>query len=108
MEKEKHRGLLGELMDLGPGPLTDAGCARIDLEGRYGFARKPAYVRMRMFGHTLDLPRGVTEVTLRVDEAAALIPKAKTVFVVENEITYLAFPTLEGTIVLFGGGYDLT
>jgi hypothetical protein len=32
---------------------------------------------------------------------------AKTVFIVENEITYLAFPEVPNSVVMFGSGYTL-
>jgi hypothetical protein len=32
-------------------------------------------------------------------------PGAKRAYVIENEITYLAFPLPDGAIVIFGGGY---
>jgi hypothetical protein len=40
-----------------------------------------------------------------VDEFTAAPPGITAVYVVENEITYLAFPAVEGAIVIFGRGY---
>ena len=45
---------------------------------------------------------------LRTDELAELAPDVTTAFVVENEVTYLAFPELADSIVVFGSGFALT
>jgi hypothetical protein len=47
----------------------------------------------------------VTEVTLRTDELAHLELSVSTVFVVENEVTFLAFPAVPRAIVVFGSGF---
>jgi hypothetical protein len=96
---ERHRGVLAELLDLQLPP------ERIDtagegFEGRYGFRRKPGYVRFRRFGST-----GFTELAVRADELTAPPPGTTRVYIVENEVTYLAFPLQGGEIVIFGGGY---
>ncbi len=46
-----------------------------------------------------------SELSVRADEFAAPPPGAGRVYVIENEITYLAFPLPVGAIVIFGGGY---
>ena len=45
---------------------------------------------------------------LRTDELAELALDVTTVFVVENEVTYLAFPEVADSIVVFGSGFALT
>lgn len=95
---ERHRGVLAELLDrrLDPGRVDEAAG---DFATRYGFAGKPDYVRFRC-------PfRGLSEATVRVDELAAAPPGVSRVFVVENEITYLAFPLPEKAMVIWGRGY---
>jgi hypothetical protein len=97
----KHRGVLTELLDLQLDP------RRIDphepgFEGRYGFRRKPGYVRFRVAPGTAG---GYTELVARADEFTASPPGVKHAYVVENEITYLAFPLAVDAIVIFGGGY---
>jgi hypothetical protein len=96
---ERHRGVLAELLDLQLAPdRIDAEAA--DFAGRYRFRRKPGYVRLRSssFG-------GFSELSVRADEFAAPPSNASRAYVVENEITYLAFPLPGGAIVIFGGGY---
>jgi hypothetical protein len=99
----KHKGVLTELLDL----QLDAG--RIDLlahdfEGRYGFRRKPGYVRFRAGTGGAG---GYTELTVRADEFTAPPPEITRVYVVENEITYLAFPLAADAMVIFGSGYGV-
>ena len=96
----RHKGVLVELLDLQLDPdRVDPQAA--DFEGRYGFRRKPGYVRFRSPAGQ----DGYTELTVRADEFAAPPPGTSRVYVVENEVTYLAFPLAPDTIVIFGGGY---
>lgn len=96
----RHRGVLAELLSLQLDPSRIDGQAQ-DFESRYGFARKPGYVRLRR----ADGELGFTELTVRADELTAPPPATRRVFVVENEITFLAFPLPPDAIVIFGGGY---
>jgi hypothetical protein len=96
---EHHRGVLGELLDLQLAPhRIDADAT--DFAGRYRFRRKPGYVRFRARGFC-----GFSELSVRAGEFAAPPPGTRWAYVVENEITYLAFPLPSGAIVIFGGGY---
>jgi hypothetical protein len=113
---EAHRAVLAELLDL----VLDPGrvCAEAgSFEERYGFARKPGYVRFRAgswprpglgpgFGPGLGL--GFSEMTVRALEFMAAPPGVRRVFVVENEVTYLAFPVPSDALVIFGGGYAVS
>jgi hypothetical protein len=96
---EQHRGVLTELLDrqLAPNRIDpDAS----DFAARYGFRRKPGYVRFRSDGLS-----GFTELSVRTDEFATPPPGTRRAYVIENEITYLAFPLPAAAIVIFGGGY---
>jgi hypothetical protein len=97
---EGHRGVLGELLDaqLDSARITPASA---DFAVRYGFLRKPGYIRFR--GEF----RGLTEATVRVDELPAPPDGVTRVFVVENEITYLAFPLPTDAMVVWGHGYSV-
>jgi hypothetical protein len=96
---EHHRGVLAELLDLQLSPdRIDADAA--DFTGRYRFRRKPGYVRFRSPGTC-----GFSELSVRAHEFAAPPPGAGRAYVVENEITYLAFPLPAQAIAIFGGGY---
>lgn len=72
--------------------------------------RKPSYVRFRFGagGETASLlPVGFSEVSARIDELSKVNLPAPTVFIIENEITYLAFPLPVDAIAIFGSGFGL-
>ena len=99
---EGHRTILAALLDRQlPDERIDPACPPADFIGRYRFRRKPSYVRFRL----LHAGTGFSEMSVRVPEFAALPPDEQTVFIVENETTYLAFPLIEDAIVIFGEGY---
>jgi len=106
---ERHRKLLDQLLtEVLPEERIDAAYTAADFARRFRFRPKPLYTRVRSFGLESSFPSGVSEVTLRTDELARLDITASTVFVVENEITYLAFPEVPASIVVFGSGFALT
>jgi hypothetical protein len=72
-----------------------------DFAGRYGFLRRPRYIRFRVPGGF----RGFSELSARTEEFSAAPDGITCAYVIENEITYLAFPVKEAAIVVFGGGY---
>ena len=122
---ERNRGVLTELLDLQLGAdRIDHAVPRSDFAGRYRFRKKPDYVRFRLLGrleggiHTGGTRegecgvvrgtgrwQGFSEFTARADELAIAPPGISTAYVLENEITYLAFPAAENSMVIFGGGY---
>ncbi|GCD99641.1 Wadjet anti-phage system protein JetD domain-containing protein [Embleya hyalina] len=106
---ETHRGVLTDILDRHlPDERIDPGAPRSDFIGRYRFARKPEYVRIRRLGGPENLFGPFSEAAVRVDELATTALRVDTVYVVENEITYLAFPPVRDAIVVFGAGYAVT
>jgi hypothetical protein len=112
---EQHRGVLASLLDLQLDPArVDPDVPRPDFTGRYRFRKKPQYIRFRLppagispgWGPSSELT--VTEMSLRADEMMAIPPGITAAYVVENEITYLAFPAVEGALAIFGGGYAVS
>ena len=75
---------------------------------RYGFAVKPPVVRMRSLDPTRPLFPGVTDLSVPRSQFAAAAPDASTVFIVENDVTFLAFPDVPDAIALFGGGFAVS
>ena len=106
---EQHRGILADLLDLQLDGQLDPAIRRTDFAGRYGFRRKPEYVRFRLPGSDVSPGFGqFTELTVRTAEFTAAPPEVTAVYVAENEITYLAFPVPEHAMVIFGGGYAVS
>ena len=103
---ETHRGILTELVDL---VIEPANRASRDFAARYGFRDKPARVRIRILDPASSrLPPGITDVELRIDELASDLFDVERVFVVENEVTCLAFPPVARSLLIFGGGYAVS
>jgi hypothetical protein len=102
---ERHKAVLTDLLDqqLDPGRIDPE---TRDFETRFRFRRKPAYVRFRCSAnHTGAHDGGFTELSVRADELTAPPPAITRAYIVENEITYLAFPLPADAMVIFGGGY---
>ena len=106
---DHHRKLLDELLTaVLPEDRIDSEYSAADFARRFRFRPKPTYTRLRLLNPQPAFPKGLSEMTLRTEELAALELIADTVFVVENEITYLAFPTVPNSILIFGSGFSLT
>jgi hypothetical protein len=103
-----HRRLLDELLTVVlPEGRIDSRYSAGNFARRFRFRAKPSYTRLRMLGPQPAFPEGLSELTLRTEELAAIEIASNTVFVVENEITYLAFPAVPDSIVVFGSGFGL-
>jgi len=107
---ERHRGVLADLLDLHlDAGRIDTSVPRTDFAGRYGFRKKPEYVRFRLPGTGPgQAPAPFSEMAVRADEFGTAPPGIEAAYVVENEITYLAFPLATGAMVIFGGGYAVS
>jgi hypothetical protein len=102
---ERHQKILSELLPLVLAP-ERVDPSQIEFARRFRFLSKPLYTRFRFLDPSLSpFPAGITEVSLRTDELAGLNVGAATVFVVENEVTYLALPRIHRAVAVFGGGF---
>jgi hypothetical protein len=97
---ERHKGVLTEFLDAQLDPAR-VHAAASDFAGRYGFLRRPGYVRFRVAGGF----RGFSELSVRADEFTAAPDGVTHAYVIENEITYLAFPVPAASMAILGGGY---
>ncbi len=79
-----------------------------DFATRYGLRPRPRYVRLRLLSPVECLPEQLTELQVRTDELAHLPLPVTTVFVVENQASYLAFPEMPDALVVFGEGFAVT
>jgi hypothetical protein len=103
---ERHRAILSELVEL---VIEPANREARDFAVRYGFRDKPARVRIRVLDADCSwLPTGITDVELRTDELASHPFDVERVFLVENEVTCLAFPFVPRSLLIFGGGYAVS
>ncbi len=103
---ETRRGLISELLDeMLPQEAIDwqargAGA----FEQRYGLKSKPPLIRLRLLDSRLYI-LGLSDLTVPMDECTRLNLPVKRVFVTENEINGLAFPSVPDSLIIFGLGY---
>jgi hypothetical protein len=106
---EAHRGVLTELLHLAlPPNAIDASRTGVSqFAARYGFLEKPERVRLRVLDARIALLPGscLPDVTLDANSFARLTAPIRRVFITENETNFLAFPVMEGSVVIFGSGY---
>ncbi|MGS0687767.1 Wadjet anti-phage system protein JetD domain-containing protein [Nakamurella sp. GG22] len=103
---EERRGILARLLDAQLEPARiDQSAQRSDLVRRYRFRAKPQYLRFRFLDGVPTGFGGFSELTVRLDEMQSRPLPVSRIYVVENEITYLAFPAVPDAAVVFGGGY---
>lgn len=103
---EERRGVLGALLARTlPADRVDPAAPATDLARRFGLRAKPDTVRFRSFDPA-DGP--YSELAVRVAELARCPFAARSVVVVENEVSYLAFPHVPATAVVLGGGYAVS
>ncbi|MBI5186696.1 MAG: hypothetical protein HZA01_13360 [Nitrospinae bacterium] len=103
---ERHRGLLGELLDivLPPESINTQYTGAGGFEMRYGFKPKSSQIRFRILDPKFFI-QGMSDLTVACGEFAQLILPVRRVFITENEINFLAFPRVPDSLVLFGSGY---
>ena len=106
---ERRRRILSELIDeVLPAEQIDRAYPASQFERRYGFAAKPTLVRLRSLDPRRPLLPGISELTVRAVEFPSLAPPVSTVYIVENEVTYLAFPNTSDAVVLWGSGFAIS
>jgi hypothetical protein len=100
---ERHHRLLEQLLTILL-PSYRFNPEAFGFTARFRFLEKPSYLRFRVLDPTA-FSGEFSEMTVRVDELAKASPQATVVFVVENEVTYLAFPAVPNALVVFGSGF---
>lgn len=105
---EQHKSILSELLTqtlaVSSFHKDITGLKNHGFERRYGLRYDQPQIRLRVLDKALAI-HGLTDLTLTLSEFKHLNIAAKTVFIVENKITMLAFPEHSEAIVIFGLGY---
>ena len=106
---EARKGLLAELLDivLPPEAIEPSAAGTRGFEARYGLCAKPSLVRFRILDDRRAIA-GLTDLTVPAEQFAGLAPGVARVFVVENEITGLAFPPMPDSVVVLGLGHAVS
>ena len=106
---ESQRGVLTELLDLclPPHTIDASATGATQFCRRYGFKDKPLRIRLRVLDAALALPElgPDQDITLTQTDFAQLVLPVQRVFITENEVNFLAFPPVAGSVVIFGAGY---
>ncbi len=127
---EAHRAVLAELLDLAlpPSAIDATANGLSQFCRRYGFKDKPLRVRLRVLdpalrllhidssaggpvstlpsGEVIDQPSAADQdITLTQADFEGLGWPVQRVFMTENEVNFLAFPPVPGSVVIFGAGY---
>lgn len=106
---EAHRGVIAELLDqvLPPAAMESSARGAAGFNRRYGFRDKPERIRFRYLdpGCSIEPSRLGLDLTVDAQAFAQLNPPVQRVFITENEINFLAFPDVPGSLIIFGSGY---
>jgi len=106
---ERHRGVLSELLDLA---LSSEGVGSTKASAsqfatRYGFLEKPVMIRFRVLDPEIEwgLRPLCPDMAMDAKSFGELRIGVRRVFVMENEINFLSFPRVNGSMAIFGAGY---
>ena len=100
---EEHRGILQRVLDvLLSSDAIDTTATTFEV--RYGFASPPKLLRIRFLDPALA-PSGLTDLMVPAQNLAALDVPCRAAFIVENLLPFLTFPSVEGAVCLWGGGF---
>ncbi|UCU92068.1 Wadjet anti-phage system protein JetD domain-containing protein [Hydrogenophaga taeniospiralis] len=106
---EAHRRVLSALLDLAlPAEAIDpSATGTSQFCRRYGFKDKPLRIRLRWLGEAAVLlpAAGEQDVALTQADFEQLVLPVRRVFITENEVSFLAFPAMADSLVIFGSGY---
>ncbi len=105
---ENHKSWLDKLLTrvLPPGAIDEQATGPAAFERRFGFLSKPARIRFRTLDPALNI-MGLSDMEIPETDFHHLPITPDTVFIVENDITGLAFPPFQRALVVFGLGYSL-
>jgi len=78
-----------------------------EFEFRYGFKVDPPLIRFRILDSVVSPIPKITDMSFPLNEFASLDFPCETVFVTENKINGLSFPSYPNSIIIFGLGYGI-
>ncbi|MEX8626426.1 Wadjet anti-phage system protein JetD domain-containing protein [Salmonella enterica] len=109
---ETHKRALRQLLDfLLPPECIDFRYSQLTnfgFERRYGLLHEGSVIRFRLLDP--DLRRyfcGIRDLSVPVDEFAGLELPLDKVYITENKVNFLSFPSMNNAIVIFGQGYGV-
>lgn len=102
---EQNKGIIKELLDI-----LIADYVNLDekhFESRFHLKYDEPIIRFRILDRSLSMQlfSGLDDLSIPIGQFKNLNISIKKVYVVENKITMLSFPTMEDSIVIWGKGY---
>ena len=87
-----------------------------DFEKYCGLKEKPSFVRLRSLDKTIALKLGelsLSEVSLPLEDFEhfdnpCILKNVQKIFIIENEMVYLTFPSVENALCIWGHGFSVT
>jgi len=109
---EGRKRLLWDLLErLLPEDAVDSGVrglAQHGFERRFGLAYDPSLIRFRLLDPRLTAAfAGLDDLSVPLAQFRRLAPSCRRVFITENKINGLSFPSLADSLVIFGLGYGI-
>jgi hypothetical protein len=103
---EENKGILKMLLDY----LLPPAIIKMEersFEKRYGLKIKEDLIRIRFLDQKVarTMPKGINDLSLPISQLALLNPPCRTVFIVENIMNVLTFPSVPQSVVIWGRGY---
>ena len=104
---EKNRKLLSTWFDivLDPACIDECYTGVSKFALRYSFTPRPVSVRFRILDSAYSVD-GFSDLSIPASEFLRWNPEIKRIFIVENDVTALAFPSAADSILIFGRGYN--
>ena len=103
---QRHRKILDTfLCEILPPEAYDATIARLSDQGferKYGLRTARPRLRFRLLDDTIA---GLNDLEIPIDAFNRLTFDIATLYIVENLMTFLAFPTIPDAMVIYGGGF---
>ncbi len=108
---EGHKGVLYDCLNLAlpPDSINGSATGAKSFNLRFGFRNKPLRVRLRILDQACSplayLPLEEQDFQITGHALSRLHPIPERVFVTENEINFLVFPSFPRSWIIFGAGY---
>ena len=87
-----------------------------DFEKYCGLKEKPSFIRLRSLDKTIALKLGelsLSEASVPLEdfehfESLCILKNVQKIFIIENEMVYLTFPSVENALCIWGHGFSVT
>jgi len=103
---EEHQGILKSLLDAVLAK-EDVCLGATAFEQRYYLKYEEALIRARYLDRDLTADMPIRDISMPISQAAR-IPQRKRVFIVENKMNFLTFPSVSDAVIFWGQGFSVS